>query len=60
VRLDEHGVTNSGIIEDEGGMHLNAKDPDNIALEFFCMPPTRLESRVSASRSCCGDTFLSG
>jgi glyoxylase I family protein len=39
VRLDEQGVTNSGIIEDEGGLHLNAKDPDNIALEFFCMPP---------------------
>jgi glyoxylase I family protein len=39
VRLDEQGVTNSGIIEDEGGLHLNAKDPDNIALEFFYMPP---------------------
>ena len=30
---------NSGIIEDENGLHLNAKDPDNIALEFFYMPP---------------------
>jgi glyoxylase I family protein len=39
VRLDEQGVTNSGIIEDENGLHLNAKDPDNIALEFFYMPP---------------------
>jgi glyoxylase I family protein len=39
VRLDEQGVTNSGIIEDETGLHLNAKDPDNIALEFFYMPP---------------------
>jgi glyoxylase I family protein len=39
VRLDEQGVTNSGIIEDESGLHLNAKDPDSIALEFFCMPP---------------------
>jgi glyoxylase I family protein len=39
VRLDEQGVTNSGIIEDEAGLHLNAKDPDNIALEFFYMPP---------------------
>jgi glyoxylase I family protein len=37
--LDEQGVTNSGIVEDESGLHLNAKDPDNIALEFFCMPP---------------------
>jgi hypothetical protein len=39
ARLDEQGVTNSGIIEDENGLHLNAKDPDNIALEFFYMPP---------------------
>ena len=38
MRLDEQGVTNSGIIEDESGLHLNAKDPDNIALEFFYMP----------------------
>ena len=38
ARLDEQGVTNSGIIEDPSGLHLNAKDPDNIALEFFCMP----------------------
>jgi glyoxylase I family protein len=39
LRLDEQGVANSGIIEDEGGLHLNAKDPDNNALEFFSMPP---------------------
>jgi glyoxylase I family protein len=39
ARLDEQGVTNSGIVEDEFGLHLNAKDPDNIALEFFCAPP---------------------
>ena len=38
ARLDEQGVTNSGIIEDQSGLHLNAKDPDNIALEFFYMP----------------------
>jgi glyoxylase I family protein len=38
VRLDEQSVTNSGIIEDENSLHLNAKDPDNIALEFFYMP----------------------
>jgi hypothetical protein len=37
--MDEQGVANSGIIEDEGGLHLNAKDPDNIALEFFYLPP---------------------
>jgi glyoxylase I family protein len=39
MRLDEQGVTNSGIIEDESGLHLNAKDPDDIALEFFYMSP---------------------
>jgi hypothetical protein len=39
VRLDEQGVANSGSIEDENGVHLNAKDPDNIALEFFYTPP---------------------
>jgi glyoxylase I family protein len=39
MRLDEQGVTNSGIIEDESGLHLNAKDPDDIALEFFYMRP---------------------
>ena len=44
VRLDEQSVANSGIIEDEGGLHLNAKDPDNIALEFFYMPP-QVENR---------------
>jgi hypothetical protein len=23
----------------KAALHLNAKDPDSIALEFFCMPP---------------------
>jgi hypothetical protein len=32
-------VTNSGIVEDSYGLHLSFKDPDNIALEFFCTPP---------------------
>jgi glyoxylase I family protein len=39
ARLNEQGVMNSGIVEDQYGLHLNAKDPDNIALEFFCAPP---------------------
>jgi glyoxylase I family protein len=39
ARLDDQGVTNSGIVEDPNGLHLSFKDPDNIALEFFCMPP---------------------
>ena len=46
MRLDEQGVANSGIIEDEGGLHLNAKDPDNIALEFFYSPHRPRNPRV--------------
>jgi catechol 2,3-dioxygenase-like lactoylglutathione lyase family enzyme len=38
ARLDDQSVTNSGIVEDPNGLHLSFKDPDNIALEFFCMP----------------------
>jgi glyoxylase I family protein len=38
-RIDEQGVTNSGIEDDEYGAHLNVKDPDNIAIEFFAAPP---------------------
>ena len=34
-RLDEQGVLHSPIVEDQFGVHLNAKDPDNIAIEFF-------------------------
>ncbi|MGH9282311.1 MAG: VOC family protein [Acidimicrobiales bacterium] len=35
AHLDEHGVENSGIAESPFGLHLNAKDPDRIAIEFF-------------------------
>jgi hypothetical protein len=38
-RLDEQGINHSGIVEDQAGLHLSAKDPDNIALEFFCAQP---------------------
>ncbi|MBT2406793.1 VOC family protein [Streptomyces sp. ISL-87] len=34
-RLDEEGISHSGIVEDASGVHLNFKDPDNIALELF-------------------------
>ena len=34
-RLDDTGATNSGIQESPFGYHLNFKDPDGIALEFF-------------------------
>jgi glyoxylase I family protein len=36
TRLNEQGIPHSGIVEDQLGLHLNVKDPDNIALEFFC------------------------
>lgn len=39
-RLDEQGVTNSGIEDDQFGAHLNARDPDNIAIEFFAAAPS--------------------
>ena len=34
-RLRAHGVTQSGIEESPFGWHLNFRDPDEIALEFF-------------------------
>ncbi|MFE9635067.1 VOC family protein [Streptomyces sp. NPDC006463] len=34
-RLDERGIAHSGIIEDPSGLHLNFRDPDNIAMEFY-------------------------
>lgn len=37
-RLEEQGVLHSPIVEDQFGIHLNAKDPDNIAIEFFTTP----------------------
>jgi catechol-2,3-dioxygenase len=33
--LDECGAEHSGIVESPFGHHLNAKDPDKIAIEFF-------------------------
>lgn len=38
-RLDGLGVKHSGIQKDAAGLHLNARDPDNIAIEFY-VPPT--------------------
>ena len=35
ARLNELGVESSGIIESPFGLHLNFKDPDGIALEFY-------------------------
>jgi len=35
VRLQEHGVLESGIVESPFGWHLNFRDPDGIPLEFF-------------------------
>ena len=38
TRLTELGVENSGVVEDPGGVHLNARDPDNIPIEFYVPP----------------------
>ena len=35
AKLNELGVESSGIVETPFGLHLNFKDPDGIALEFF-------------------------
>jgi glyoxylase I family protein len=35
THLNELGVKHSGIQQDASGSHLNARDPDNIAIEFF-------------------------
>ncbi len=35
AHLDEHGVDHSGIVESPFGLHISAKDPDRIAIEFF-------------------------
>lgn len=34
-RLDEFGVANSGIVESPFGLHLNFRDPDDIAFELY-------------------------
>jgi len=33
--LSTHGVENSGIVESPFGLHVNFRDPDQIALEFY-------------------------
>ncbi|MFJ7158234.1 VOC family protein [Streptomyces sp. NPDC101118] len=39
ARLDEQETAHSGIVEDPFGWHLNVKDPDGIALEFYHPAP---------------------
>ncbi|HEX9775115.1 MAG TPA: VOC family protein [Actinomycetota bacterium] len=38
ARLDELNVSHSGVQPDDYGTHLNAKDPDGIAIEFYVLP----------------------
>ena len=37
-RLDELGVKHGGIVDAHYGSGVSFRDPDNIALEFFCPP----------------------
>ena len=37
-RLDDLGVAHSGVVDAHYGSGLSFRDPDNIALEFFCPP----------------------
>lgn len=39
ARLEELGIANSGVGESDFGEHLNFRDPDGIALEFFVPRP---------------------
>ena len=39
AKLDEAGLDHSGVVESPFGHHLNFKDPDGIALEFFVPAP---------------------
>lgn len=36
--FDEQSIENSGIVESPYGLHINVKDPDKIAIEFFAQP----------------------
>jgi glyoxylase I family protein len=38
LRLDELGIKHGGIVDAHYGSGLSFRDPDNIALEFFCPP----------------------
>jgi glyoxylase I family protein len=37
-KLDELGIENGGIVDASYGSGVSFRDPDNIALEFFCPP----------------------
>jgi glyoxylase I family protein len=38
TKLDELGIENGGIVDASYGSGVSFRDPDNIALEFFCPP----------------------
>jgi len=38
ARLDDLGIANGGIVDAPYGSGVSFRDPDNIALEFFCPP----------------------
>jgi catechol 2,3-dioxygenase-like lactoylglutathione lyase family enzyme len=38
AHLDSLGIAHSGVIDSGYGFHVNLRDPDNNALEFFAMP----------------------
>jgi glyoxylase I family protein len=38
LRLDELGIKHGGVVDAHYGSGLSFRDPDNIALEFFCPP----------------------
>jgi hypothetical protein len=38
AKLDDLGIANGGIVDAPYGSGVSFRDPDNIALEFFCPP----------------------
>ena len=38
AHLDSLGVSHSGVVDSGYGFHVNFRDPDNNALEFFALP----------------------
>jgi glyoxylase I family protein len=37
ARLDEHGVPHSGVVESDGGWHINLRAPGNFPVELFAI-----------------------
>lgn len=57
-RFDEHGVTYTPIRDMELGHHLNFRDPDGIALEFYVPSPVMLAAQQALASGRLTDTDI--